>query len=54
MKNIIASKSYEESKVGLAKMADEMKKYLKHLSKTKNKGPKVEHETEEEGNERNF
>lgn len=35
MKNIIISKSFEESKMSFKKLDEEMKKYLKHLQKTK-------------------
>ena len=37
MKGMIETKSIEESKIALAKLSDEMKKYYKGLDRIKNK-----------------
>lgn len=42
MKGIILSKSFEESKTSLKKLEEEMKKYLKHLQKSKLSQSRVE------------
>lgn len=42
MKGVICSKSFEDSKTGMAKLEEEMKKYLKYIYKHKISQSKAE------------